>query len=254
MQGSRPRRFVHLIGPTVTWVVVALAIGAEPQVNTPPSRYAPVADLALQVEYLTQRIEEDLSDRDAYGEDQQGRIQKNASTLAAIGLVLGNHDTEHALKKSARAMIAAAAKLATNANDLDQAKGALAALKAAQASPADPPLAWEPVADLGLLMQQVPIVNNNLRRAVTSRRFGQTIDQTAGLAAALAAIAQASMVDTAYCEDEESERPWQSLCAELRDAAAAVNVAVRRKDQAAAREALAGIIKTCDACHHVFRD
>jgi hypothetical protein len=243
------------MGPTVIWVLVALAIGAESPVNTPPSRYAPVADLARQVDYWTERIEEDLSDRAAYGEDQQGRVQKNASTLAAIGLVIGNHDTEHALKKSSRAMIAAAASLAANANDLDKAKAALAAVQAAPASPADDMrLAWEPVADLGILMQQVPIVNNNLRRAVTSRRFAQTIDQTAGLAAALAAIAQASMVDTAYCEDEERERQWQSLCAELRDAAAAVNVAVRRNDQAAAREALAQIIKTCDACHHVFRD
>ena len=40
----------------------------------------------------------------------------------------------------------------------------------------------------------------------------------------------------------------------MRDSAAAVNIAVRKGDKDAALAALAGIVKTCDDCHHDFRD
>ena len=109
-------------------------------------------------------------------------------------------------------------------------------------------------ADLQALMKQVPIVNNHLRRGVTGKRFDRMVDHNAGHAATLAAIAQASMYCTDYCEDDEGKTKWAKICADLRDAAAEMQVAVRRKDVAMATEGLARIVKTCDLCHEAFRD
>ena len=62
------------------------------------------------------------------------------------------------------------------------------------------------------------------------------------------------MSDLVYCEDEEAEQKWQEICAEMRDAAAAVGAAVRKNDQETAKQGLAKLAATCDACHHEFRD
>ena len=103
-------------------------------------------------------------------------------------------------------------------------------------------------------MRQVPINNNSLRRGVGGRRFKRSIERNAGYAATLAAIAQASMIDTMYCADEQDEAAWIQICAEMRDSAAEVNAAVRQNDQPRAKTALVGLVKTCDKCHDVFRD
>ena len=124
----------------------------------------------------------------------------------------------------------------------------------ANTSVKDKEIVWEPIADLSQLMKQVPIVNNKLRRGVNGRRFRRSRDATAGHAATLAALAQASLLDTTYCSDEDDEKKWQEICAEMRDAAYSVNQYVRKGDQAAAKKGLARLVETCDACHHSFRD
>ena len=137
------------------------------------------------------------------------------------------------------------------------AKEAYEKLTAAlKAKPKGEELSWdEPVADLALLMQQVPIVNDALRRGVNDkRRFKRNAEKTAARAVTLAAIAHASMMDTTYCGDEEDEKAWQEICANMRDACADVYKALMKKDQAKAKEGNARVVETCDACHHKFRD
>lgn len=255
------------------WLVVllvAVIVPLNPLWSKPdpsdakPSVYAPVADLAAQLDKFMKSLDSDLADPDKYGDDQQGRVGKDANTVAALALILGKHDKKNKYQATAPAVITAARQLGDNADDyktaraeLDSLKKALAAADAAAADAAAAPdadtLTWEPVADIVQLMKQVPVVNNSLRRGVTGRRFKRSLDKNAGYAATLAAIAQASMHDTDYCEDEDAERDWIRICAEMRDAAAAVNRAVRKGDQDTAKQGLARLVETCDACHEQFR-
>ena len=62
-------------------------------------------------------------------------------------------------------------------------------------------VAWQTVAPLDALMQQVPIVNNSLRRGLDPNRFKRQQKQTAGQAATLAAIAQAASFDLSDADD-----------------------------------------------------
>ena len=62
------------------------------------------------------------------------------------------------------------------------------------------------------------------------------------------------MAHTDYCGDEEDEKEWKQICAEMRDACADIYKALMAKDQEKAKAGNARVVKTCDACHHRFRD
>jgi hypothetical protein len=236
-----------------TFGVIAEVTNGQDQFP-PVSRYAPAEILGQQIHSYLDSLTKDLASDD-YGADQKGRVQKDAATVSVLALMLGRHDQDNPHKKAAQAVIDAANRLSSEAADQTRAKGMLASLKKAVESPSvGEEVAWKPSADLAQLMKQVPIVNNSLRRGVTSRRFTRSLEKTAGDAVTLAAIAQASLVDTNYCSDEEGEKEWQRICAEMRDACAVVLDAVQNKDQAKATAALEKIVQSCDACHHKFRD
>lgn len=234
---------------------VGLALlAAGPSDPPQPSQYAPATDLLGQVAELREHLAADLEDESAYGEYQQQRIAMDANTLAALALVLGKHDEKNDLQGRAARIIAAARKLSGNVKDYRQARAALGELNQAFADAGQEggKLQWKPVADVAELMKQVPIVNNGLRRGVEGRRFERLVDKNAGYAALLAALAQASAVDTSYCADEADEANWRRHCAQLRDAANEVRRQVRAQDQAAAVKGLAAVAESCDACHHAF--
>ena len=113
--------------------VVSLLI-AQPQKGPKPSSYAPAKDLRSQVDFFLKRVEIDLSDQTEYGDDQQGRVAKDASTLAVLAWVLGWHDEENDLKRSAPALIAASQKLADESDNYQAATRVLADLKRALAA------------------------------------------------------------------------------------------------------------------------
>lgn len=250
---NRCKVFVVLVS-CASCVLAGLAQADAPEVRK-PSSYAPAKDLRGQLDSFVQKIAEDLATEADYGDDQKSRVTKDAHTLAVLALVLGMHDEENALKPSASAVVTAAGKLAAAAGDFKQATAALAEVKQAIAGAQGvEKLEWKPVADLSQLMKQVPIVNNNLRRTVTGKRFKQSLDASAGQAATLAALAQASSFDTSYCDSKDAEAKWARLCGEMRDDAAAVQAAIRKGDQAAATAGLEKLAKTCDSCHHTFRD
>ena len=94
-----------------------MLIAADTTESPAVSAYAPLGDLQHQISFFMKRLEKDLADEADYGEDQQGRVGKDASTLAAIGLLLGHHDEDHPNKKSASQIVAAAADLADEAED-----------------------------------------------------------------------------------------------------------------------------------------
>ncbi len=253
---QRYRFLVVLVGAASLAMVRIWA--ADPPMPPKVSSFAPAKDLASQIDFYVGRLDEALAKKDDFDGANQSRAVKDAHTLAVISLALGMHDEEHPLKEGAVPMLQAAQALATaaTAEDFDAAVKAFADYKAARGSPSTSgrSLTWQKVADLGALMKQVPVVNTNLKRGVTDeRRFKKQLEESAGQSATLAAIAQAAMFDTSAVKDPVDLEQWQKYCAEMRDAAAAVNTAVRAGDQAQATAAFSRMAKNCDDCHGVFR-
>lgn len=246
--------FLRYLLSTAIFACFAQCLAVEVE-NSPPSSYAPINDIDHQFEYFIKRLEKNLDNVSDYDKDRQGSVEKDASTLAVLALVLANHDSDGESKNNAGEMLTVAQKLVASVASYAEAKAVFDKLLSTQSAiGSGEPLEWKPVADLSVLMQQVPIVNNSLRRGVRSRRFKRSIDRTAGLAATLAALAEISALDTTYCADDEDARVWRKICAEMRDAAASVNRAVRNTDQQAAQKGLDLLVETCDKCHLRFRD
>ncbi len=101
-------------------------------------------------------------------------------------------------------------------------------------------------------MQQVPIVNNSLRRGLDPNRFKRQQKQTAGQAATLAAIAQAASFDLSNADDSTADS-WRALCHDMRDAAGQINSAVHAGDPSQAQAGAKRLAQNCDACHEQFR-
>ena len=222
---------------------------------TKPSTYAPAKDLISQLEFFLDRIEQDLEDPDEYIDEQQKRVAMDASTVAALAAVLGIHDEEHALKAGAPALVQHAKGVAKNAKDHAAAKAEFdKAKQALEVTSGGGMVKLAGAADLAQLMKQVPIVNNSLRSGVTGTRFDRLKDKSAATAATLAAIAEVSAHDDSYCVEDGDLAKWQKICFEMRDASVAVANATRAGDQETAKKHLDRLVKTCDDCHHAFRD
>jgi len=221
-----------------------------------PSEYAKVGPLEQYLAYLIVSIEKDLADGDEYGEEQSDRVVMRAHTLAAVTLVLHCHDVDNRIKPHAQKILELASELASVAENQAPAEKVFESIKQVLESAkekSNKKAEWETVADVAELMKAVPIVNNQMRRGVNSRRFERSVEKTAMYAAALAAVAQAASIDDSYCEDEAAFAKWKKLCNEMRDGAAEVSAALNAKDQDKAQAAMAKIVKSCDACHDDFR-
>lgn len=219
------------------------------------SSYAPAEDLAAQITLYTKQLAASLADPSLYNDQKQEAVERDANTLAVLALLLAMNDQDHALKPNAPAFLKAAQGLAENYSDYNQAVKAFAEVTNALpgVTKSDGKVTWEVVAAMSPLMKQVPIIHAPMKRGATdARRFKRQAAQTAGQAATLAAIAQASMFNTDHAEEEQIPA-WQKYCAEMRDACGAVNAAVRSGDSAKAAEAIVALQKSCDGCHAVFR-
>lgn len=233
----------------------SFAFTADEPAAVKPSSYAPAKDLIAQVNFYLEKLGGDLEDDSAYGDEQQANVLKDANTLVVLGTALGLHDEQHDLKAGAATLTAAARELAKNVKDHAQASKALKNAQAAvEATSGEGKTSWDDTADLAQLMKQVPIVNNSLRQGVTGQRFARLKEKTAQTAATLAAIGEASAHDTSFVSDDADKPTWVQISQQMRDSSAAIAKFVRAGDQAAATKELDVLVKTCDDCHHKFRD
>jgi cytochrome c556 len=239
---------VAVVGGTA---VVRSQSPQSPQIST----FAPHADLLHQVDFFVGRVDESLADPEAFDLAKQARTLKDANTLAVLALLLSQHDADFPEKSSMPSLLKAAQSLATVGADAAKAQSALAEIKAARAgkSPTDQTVKWQRVASLPSLMKQVPLIHAGLKRGATPSRLKKTTEQSAGQAATLAAIAQASMFDDEYAKSPEDLAAWQKFCAEMRDAAGEVNSAVHAGDQSRVDAGMKSMHESCEACHAKFR-
>lgn len=221
--------------------------------NAPPvSSFAPAADLTAQLAEYVEDLEQALGSESDYA-DFQAKVAQDASTLAVLALALGMHDEENPHRANAAAIIKAAQQLAA-AGDYAAATQALAAVKEAVAEHTEVAgeLKWEPVASLPHLMKAVPTINTNLKRYTSESRFASRAKQSAGFAAVLAAIAQASLADTSEAENDAQAEQWRQFCIQMRDAAGAVGSGIRAQDFSATQAAMERLAQSCHDCHEVF--
>ncbi len=233
----------------------AICVNAAAPETPRPSSYAPYEDLLRQADFYLSRVEETLAGEklDMAG---QSRLLKDAHTLAMLGLVLSQHDTDFPERAAMSAFVKGAQDLAAADGEREKSQTALADLKAARAgNPVTEvlPLKWQHVASLPLVMKQVPLIHASLKRGATARRLERSREEAAGQAAALAAIAQASIFDDEYASSPEDIAAWQEICASMRDAAGEVNVAVRAGDADRVEAAMSKMLQSCEACHEKFR-
>jgi hypothetical protein len=216
------------------------------------SSVAPAKDLVGQVDDYIHEIDSALASEDEY-KDSADKVARCAHTLAVISLCLGLHDEDNQYKARAAALIKAAQLLASAA-DYASAKKAFDALKAAASG--EPKTAtqlkWEKVAALPDLMKQVPNINNKLKRNIKGSKFKTKAADTEGYTAAIAAIAQGSMADTAAAKDPHQVKQWYDFCAAMRDAAGQTNAAIHAGNEPAATQSMQKLAKTCNDCHAVF--
>jgi hypothetical protein len=230
--------------------LVARFVWAEPPAPPPLSTVLPADDLVALVDEFLEEFNKNVADEKTFAE-QSANVKRDAHTLAAVALVLANHDSPHRLSKSAPALVGAAQKLAA-ANDLAAVKAALAEVQAVSSgAPSAAEAEWIVVAPMGELMKQVTASDARLKRGL--RRLDRDPEATARHAALLGAIAQVVTVDTHEVKNPDDVGRWYELCAQMRDTAGEVNAAVKKGDKEGAEAAYARLTKSCEACHEVFR-
>lgn len=228
---------------------------ADPPAAPAVSTFAPVDNLADQVEGYIEDLQEAVESKDEY-EDSKDKIAKRSNTLIVIALALGLSDKDNDYKASAAGMVKAAQKLAA-AKDYDSAKAAVNAVKAAVAAKAGgaDKLKWEKAASLHELMEAVPTLNTKLKGALRKeKRFAKKANKAAGQAAVLAVIAQGSMPNSGETKKPGEADKWYEQCAEMRDAAAELSAACVKKDHTAAKAAMEKLGETCHTCHEAFHE
>jgi hypothetical protein len=236
-------------------VALICAVGgakaADPPAAPKLSTFAPAADLVRQTDYYLGRLEESLASESQYKEDQ-AKVSKDGNTLILIALALGLDDGRNKYKAAAPGLMKAAQQVA-KATTYEAAKAALGDAREAIASPAaaGKSLSWgKASASLPELMKQVPLINARLKRNL--RRFAQKAKDSAGDVATLAVIAQGSMGAVSQTKKPTEAAKWFAFCAEMRDAAAAVNKEIHAGDAKATDKAMKALAESCDNCHAVF--
>lgn len=246
-----PRRWASSVG-----LLILLAVGvwaAPPKPEVPAvSSFAPADKLSAEATALLAACEQAVADEKGF-KDQSGQLSRDAATLATVALALGLHDTDNALKKTAPALVAAAAELA-DAGDFASAKEGVAKLKmAAEGKGEGEPLAWRNVATMSPIMKQSTGLYNKLKRGMAGTRFKSRADENARSAAVLAVIGQAVLFDKDYVDNDADTVKWQKFCTDWRDAASGLGKAIKDGDAKGANDWLTKLDKSCTECHTAFK-
>jgi cytochrome c556 len=253
------RFFTRMAGPCLA---AGLAFGGlwrgygEPPAPPRLSSFAPAGDLLEQVDFFIGRVEASLADPAGFDAARQARTFKDANTLAVLAMALALHDEDFPQKAAMPAMLEAAHELAAAESSGERARASLQAIKAArggEGARGESSMKWEKTASLAALMKQVPVISAPLKRAVAPGRLERQAKQAAGQSAALAAIAQAALVDLEYADSPEQAAAWVRLCEAMRDGAGEVNAAVHARDPARVAKGMERLMQSCDACHAKFR-
>jgi hypothetical protein len=265
MKTRLPFAFATIVVSGVLLVSSAVHAADAPKVST----FAPAEDLANQVGQYIKAMKSVVADEQEY-KDSEGKVVRDASTLAVIALAIGLHDQDSKYKSNAAALLKAAQDVAAT-KDFESAKKAVDALEAVatKEGTGGGDLKWEKVAPLPELMKQVPMVHNKLKlnvKAESLKKIAKALAEGNGKAAAekklkdwagysavIAAIAQGTIADTSATKNADQVKLWQQFSRAMRDDAGAVNAAIHKVDPTAATNAMKKLNQSCEDCHKVFK-
>ena len=216
------------------------------------STFASADDLAAELKILNADLKKAVVSEAEYKDQVEGRFTRDADTIALIAIALGLHDQDSALKPQAKAIAAAARKLA-EAKDYAATKQAVEDLKAATDGEGKGAieLKWGKVSKLpGLMKDQVPAINNKLKTAL--RRFKKRTGEVAANAATMALIAENATLYVADTKKPTEGKKWTKFSADMRAAAVDLAAKAHNGDEAGAKAAMENLDQSCHACHDVF--
>jgi cytochrome c556 len=230
------------------------------------STFASADDLAAEVKFLVADLGKAVDNEDDYKSQAEGRFIRDGNTITLIAIALGLHDQDSPLKPHAKAIAAAARKLAqtkdfaTTKQTNEDLKACLAATKQAvqdlkaavggQGVGGDE-LKWGKVAKLNSLMKdEVPNVNTKLKTGL--RHFKTRSGEAASNAATVALIAENAMLYVGDTKKPTEAAKWIEFAAQMRAAASDVAAKVHAGDEAGANAAMDKLNDSCTACHRVF--
>jgi len=217
--------------------------------------YAPAEDLLAAQKYFLTQFEEPLANKAEYAEDLQERVKKNALVLAVVAMNLGLHEKAAPAETKSAAIFPLAVELAASAKDYDKAKACYDKLlvSASNSGTADPtPLAWSMVRGQGALMKKTNELNSAIKRNLTPSRFEKQAETLKYQTATMAALGQATLLDTHEVKNPADLPTYEKYAVEFRTAAAELNKAIHAADQAAALKAFAQMDRSCNTCHQKF--
>ncbi len=216
------------------------------------STFASADDLAAEVKILTADLEKAVVDKSEYDSQVEGRFLRDGNTITLIAIALGLHDQDNPAKSSAKAIAAAARKLAET-KDYATTKAAIEALKAAVdgQGTGSGELKWGKVATLnGLMKDQVPNINNKLKNSL--RRFKKRAGEASANAATMALIAENATLYVADTKKPAEGKKWTEFAAQMRAAAVDLAAKAHAGNEAGAKDAMEQLDKSCHDCHAVF--
>ena len=165
---------------------------------------------------------------------------------------MGLHDQDSALKPHAKAIAAAARKLAAT-TDYPTTKQAVDDLKAAMQGEGKgtSELKWGKVSKLpGLMKDEVPAINNKLKNGL--RRFKKRAAEVSANAATMALIAENATLYVADTKKPTEGQKWTEFAAQMRAAAMDLAAKAHAGDEAASKAAMDKLDTSCHDCHKVF--
>jgi len=232
------------------------AFGVETATKVKVSSYAPVEDLVAAQKFFLAQLEEQLASKEEYAEDTQERVKKNALVLAVLSMHLGLHDVKNAAQQSGHMMSLSSEALARSANKYDDAKRSYNLILKSQKEhiwvASGEEFVWKKISGQGAMMKKVNEINSAIKRNLTAARFAKQLDALKIQTVTLAAIGQATLLDTHEVKNPADFPTYEKYAVEFRTAAAELNKSVHAADQAAALKAFARMDASCHTCHQKF--
>ena len=193
---------------------------AAPKIST----FASAEDLNAELKFLAADLEKAVANEEDYKDQVEGRLC-DGNTITLIAIAVGLHDQDSPLKAHAKAIAAAARKLAETTT-FATTKQAVADLTAAiqGEGKGTSELKWGKVSKLvGLMKEEVPAINNNLKKSL--RRFKKRAAEVSANAATMALIAENATLYVADTKKPTEGKKWTEFASQMR--AAAIDLAAK---------------------------
>ena len=206
--------------------------GAAPKFST----FASADDLAAEVKFLVADLEKAVVDEEEYKSQVEGRFIRDGNTITLIAIALGLHDQDSPLKPHAKAIAAAARKLAQRRKTSPRRSrpSRISRRPSMAKARGSDELKWGKVAKLnGLMKDEVPNINNKLKNSL--RRFKKRAGEVAANAATMALIAENATLYVADTKKPAEGQKWTEFAAQMRSAASDLAAKAHAGDEAGAR-------------------